>query len=182
MGRRRNRHMPTNELEFELDLAPLLAVVVKLVPVLLVSSAFVQMMVIETDIPQAVKQAIQQNQDDKRTPQIKLYVLADKSVKVQVLNTEKPVEIQVPANAGTPDYKALQTKFQELKDQFPQVYRMEVFPERTVAYQDIVKIMDEARKTRKQEQTWPVLDKTTNQQVNSPLMFPDVVFGNVLEG
>ena len=40
MGKRFKMHIDRNA-EFELDLAPLLAVMVKLVPVLLVSSAFV---------------------------------------------------------------------------------------------------------------------------------------------
>lgn len=50
MGRRFKPKINHNS-EFDLDLAPLLAVMVKLVPVLLVSSAFVQMMIIETDLP-----------------------------------------------------------------------------------------------------------------------------------
>lgn len=181
-SRRRAKKLPINDTEFELDLAPLLAVVVKLVPVLLVSSAFVQMMVIETDVPQAVKQAIEQNKDDKKTPLIKLYLLADKSVKVQVDNSTTPVQFDVPSSSGATDLPALQAKFQELKNQFPTVYRLEVFPDRTLPYQDIVKVMDEARKTRAKDQSWPVYDKALGKDVQSPFMFPDVVFGNVLEG
>ena len=55
--RRRQQFKTLNPAEFELDLAPLLAVMVKLVPVLLLSSAFVQVMMVETDLPQAVKEA-----------------------------------------------------------------------------------------------------------------------------
>jgi biopolymer transport protein ExbD len=65
MGRQLKRIKSINPSEFDLDLAPLLAVMVKLVPVLLLSSAFVQVMVVETDLPQAVKEAIQK-QDDKK--------------------------------------------------------------------------------------------------------------------
>ena len=56
--------------EFELDLAPLLAVMVKLVPVLLVSSAFVQLMIVETELPQVVQQALAyQEKQTKKTLQ-----------------------------------------------------------------------------------------------------------------
>ena len=52
--------------EMEVDLASLLAVMMKLVPVLLLSSAFIQMMVIETDLPQVVTEAIQKQDLEKK--------------------------------------------------------------------------------------------------------------------
>lgn len=182
MGARRIRPSLKTSTEFELDLAPLLAVVVKLVPVLLISSAFVQMMVIESDVPQAVKEVIEKNKDDEKLPKIKLYVSLDKGSTLVVENVATPVEVSVPMISGAQDLKTLQVKFQEIKTKFPEVYRLQVYPEKNIPYQDIVRIMDEARKSRNKELSWPVRDKVSGQDVRSSFMFPDVVFGNILDG
>ena len=45
--------------DFELDLTPLLAIIMKLVPVLVISSSFLQLTQIETELPQVIKQQIE---------------------------------------------------------------------------------------------------------------------------
>ena len=55
-----------SESTFELDLAPMLALMVTLIPIMLLATSFVKMRVIETVLPQAVKEAIE---NDKKTLQ-----------------------------------------------------------------------------------------------------------------
>jgi biopolymer transport protein ExbD len=81
--RNRKIYRTLNPHEFELDLAPLLAVMVKLVPVLLISSAFIQVMMIETDLPQAVKEAIHK-QEDKPTANIMIRANTKEGIQVVV--------------------------------------------------------------------------------------------------
>ena len=64
--------------DIELDLAPLLAVMVKLVPVLLLSSSFVPISVVESELPQVVKEAIERNisnENDKVAIQLEISII-----------------------------------------------------------------------------------------------------------
>ena len=54
----------TEDATFELNLAPLLDIIVSIVPMLLLSVVFVQITMVETPIPQAVQRTMA-NQDKK---------------------------------------------------------------------------------------------------------------------
>ncbi|MEQ1723779.1 MAG: biopolymer transporter ExbD, partial [Pseudobdellovibrio sp.] len=82
--------------EFELDLAPLLAVMVKLVPVLLVSSAFVQMMIIETELPQVVQQALaEQDKNSKISISLSIDKKQGASISINENGSEKVKQINL---------------------------------------------------------------------------------------
>jgi biopolymer transport protein ExbD len=168
--------------EFELDLAPLLAVMVKLVPVLLISSAFVQIMIIESDLPQAVKQQIEEN--NKNEPQITVSLEAgsDGSLKLITQKDSQQTLVEIPAKNNSFDLERLQLEFQTVKKQYPEIFRLDLKPDSKVPYKDIVKLMDEARRSRNKELKFPVIDKTDNREIMTEYMFPDVVFANVMEG
>lgn len=169
--------------EFELDLAPLLSVMVKLVPVLLISSAFVQVMVIETDLPQAVKEAIQKQEDDQNLASIQLDVSKKAGIKVIVARGgEQKIENIPLTSEGAFDLAALHKQLQKVKTENPKVFRIELSPEGDVPYKELVRIMDEARKSRDKALRFPVWDSQKNQQVETDYMFPDVVFSNMMEG
>lgn len=180
--RRLKKHKNHMSHEFELDLAPLLAVMVKLVPVLLVSSAFVQLMVIETDLPQAVKEAIVENQE-KPKASIQLEISQKTGIKVIVAKDGAQNVEQIPNPAeGKFDLTSLQKTLQKVKSQNPDIFKIELAPENTVAYKDIVKIMDEARRSRDKEVRFPIFDKKENKPTTTDYMFPDVVFANMMDG
>lgn len=171
-----------NPYEFELDLAPLLAVMVKLVPVLLVSSAFVQVMTVETDLPQAVKQAIEQ-QEKKETPTtIQVKASAKDGLIVTVLKSGAEKVQSIPLKEGEFDFNQLHLSLQKIKSENPEVFKIELTPDDSVAYKDIVRITDEARRSRDKKVTFPVLDSKENKTVMTDFMFPDVVFTNIFDG
>ena len=88
--------------EFELDLAPLLAVMVKLVPVLLISSAFIQVMMVETDLPQAVKEAIKK-EEDKPTANILIKANLKDGLEVVVAKGgQQVVKVELNPDANIP--------------------------------------------------------------------------------
>lgn len=170
--------------EFELDLAPLLAVMVKLVPVLLISSAFVQVMVVETDLPQVVKEAVQKNESDEDSL-AHIQIKVSKKSGLQVIVSQKGQDLTeaIPLNTdGSFDYAGLHKKLQVVKTKHPKVFRVELSPESNVPYAEIVRVMDEARKSRDKELKFPVWDSKKNAEVQTDYMFPDVVFENVMEG
>ncbi len=168
--------------EFELDLAPLLAVMVKLVPVLLLSSAFVQVMTVETDLPQAVKDAIvkEENKEKPTIVHIKASMKDGLTIVVNKAGAEKTQ--MIPLKDGAFNFEQLHLSLREIKSQNPEVFKIELSPEESVAYKDIVKITDEARRSRDKKVLFPVQDTKENKTVMTDFMFPDVVFTNIFEG
>lgn len=178
------RYKPTinHNSEFELDLAPLLAVMVKLVPVLLVSSAFVQMMIIETELPQVVQQALAK-QD--LNPKVTISMEIDKKQGVNIIVNEAGQEkikqiSMLPKNEF--DFEKIHLAVQEIKKLHPEIFKIEINPSADVSYKDIVKIMDEVRKTKSNDIRFPVKDEKTGSMTNTDYMFPEVIFANTLEG
>lgn len=168
--------------EFELDLAPLLAVMVKLVPVLLVSSAFVQMMIIETELPQVVQEAIKQQDDNVKAAHITLEVNKVDGVKIIVENNGEE-KVEVVANKDKKiDYATLHAKLVELKKANPQIFKIDLSPDADVAYKDLVAIMDEARKSKSNDIKFKFTDKKTGVESQTDYMFPEIVFSNVMDG
>ena len=180
----RGRYKPKahSAIEFELDLAPLLAVMVKLVPVLLVSSAFIQVMNIETELPQVVKEAIANQENQKKKVSIQLEA-SRSEIKILIDDNGKLSTEVVPNNKdGSFDFTNLNTKLQSVKLSYPEVFKIELSPNGDISYKEIVKIMDEARKSRDRKIRFPVFDSKQNKMVDTDYMFPDVVFANMMEG
>jgi biopolymer transport protein ExbD len=179
--RRMKQQRTLNPYEFELDLAPLLAVMVKLVPVLLVSSAFIQVMTVETELPQAVKEAIQK-QEDKPTASVQIKASMKEGIQVIVAKGGAQKVESVPMKEGAFDYPLLHQTLQKVKAANPEVFKVELAPEADVAYKDVVKMTDEARRSRDKKVTFPVYDSKENKTVMTDFMFPDVVFTNIFDG
>lgn len=182
MGRRYKLNINHNS-EFELDLAPLLAVMVKLVPVLLLSSAFVQMMIIETNLPQVVQQAIQEQDKNEKLPQIAIEMDPASGVKIIITeNGQQKVDV-VKINADkTYNFPEVHAKFVELKRTYPKIFKVEFSPSGTVPYNDVVRLLDEARRPRDIKVRFPITDSTTGQETTTEFMFPEVVFANMMDG
>lgn len=173
-----------HEFEFELDLAPLLAVMVKLVPVLLVSSAFVNLMVIETELPQAIQQQIQENKENEKSVQIHMNVSNQGGIKIDVINENGSTESLMVQNAqnGEFDFKAVNKTLVGIKLKHPDVFKLTIYPEGNVNYKHIIKLMDQARKSGDANIKFPIFDKSQNKKVMTDYMFPDVTFGNIIQG
>lgn len=170
--------------EFELDLAPLLAVMVKLVPVLIVGSAFVQVSIIETELPQVVQEAVAQEKNDQKPVTTISLTLSNKDgVTITVNENGNLTSKVVPALAGgklnLPEiHKALIAT----KSKYPNIFKLDLRPQGDVSYDNVVKVMDEARRSKDPKTEFPVVDKNSGKEIKTPFMFPEVVFGNVLEG
>lgn len=169
--------------EFELDLAPLLAVMVKLVPVLITSSVFVQMMVIESELPQGVQSAIEQNQNEPKLPTISLNVSQTAGFVIETtLNNQIIDQKKVPLLADKKlDFNGLNKILTQVKAQNPEVFQLQLHPDAGVVYDDIVKIIDSARKSNDPKVVFPLKTQEANKLETTPFMFPDVVFANILE-
>ena len=66
-----------SEATFELDLSPLLALMVTLIPIMLLATVFVRVTVVETEVPQLVKKAIEEDRKKKKR-QVDVYLHMNK--------------------------------------------------------------------------------------------------------
>ena len=80
------------------------------------------------------------------------------------------------------DLAGLHKETLTLKQSYPDVFRIELNPAEDVALDDIVKVMDEVRNITKGEAKVTFKDVDTGKPVETNLMFPDIVFGNVAGG
>lgn len=180
--RRTKKFEINNNSEFELDLAPLLAVMVKLVPVLIVSSAFVQTSIIETELPQVVQQAIHEQENKPIPTTVSLHVDNKIGFEIQVVTKSTSENFKVPNVGSKLDYTSLHLKLIEIKTKNPEIFKLELRPTDSVAYDDLVKVMDEARASKDSNTKFPITDKKTGQKQETIYMFPEIVFANMLEG
>jgi biopolymer transport protein ExbD len=168
--------------EFELDLAPLLAVMVKLVPVLLVSSAFVQLMVVETELPQVVSEAIQRQDEQQIPTNIALEISSQEGIRIIVTEKGQEKVETIALKEGNFDLNSLHKKLIEVKKAHPEIFKIEINPDEKIRYNDIVKIMDEARQARDNSVRFPVFDSKQGKNIETNYMFPEIVFANMMEG
>jgi biopolymer transport protein ExbD len=165
--------------EVELDLAPLLAVMVKLVPVLLMSSAFVQLSVIETDLPQVVKESIEQSKENP-TAQLKLYLRGNGDAELVFSKGTEQESFKIAAVAeAQPNVNGIADQLMRLKAKEVSLFSLELMPDKDVQYSKVVQVMDAARKSPDKNVKFKVTDRKTGAIQDTDFMYPDVVFSNL---
>lgn len=172
---RRSRIKPRHlNHEFELDLAPLLSVMVKLVPVMLLSSAFVQIMTLESDLPGSLAKAIADSENQQVA--IRVTTTPRHEVDVIVSTPQGTTNKAVPPTAdGQIDLDGTYNALLETKKTYPQVFHVSIQPDSHLSYQDLVRVMDQARKAKTEGVEFPYTDKDTKETKTTPWMFPEVM-------
>ena len=173
-----SRYRRASDSTYDLNLAPILDIIVSIVPMLLLSIAFVQVKMIETPVPQAVAEAIQRA-DDKEETQVRLMVSAQKGFTFEVVTKGHTQKFEVPRRANAWDYDALQKVAFEVKQQNPQVFKLDLSPEGDVDLNDLVMVMDKVRKDATDRKI-AFVDPKNGEKLETNLLFPSVVFANVM--
>ena len=178
---RKFRHRESDA-TFELNLAPMLDIIVSIVPMLLLSVVFVRIAVVETPVPQAVEKAMVQA-ENKNEVQIQLSVSNDYGFKIQVMQKGQTKDINVALKQDKElDLDGLHKQMVTLKQQYPDVFKMELHPSEEVPLEKIVAVMDKVRNRSKDDPILYFTDSESGKKVETDLIFPDVVFGNVAGG
>lgn len=165
--------------DFELDLAPLLAIIMKLVPVLIITSSFLQLTQIDTDLPQVIKEAIQNQENNKDNPvHINVNLSKENNIDIQIINRDKVESYSVPAVNKELDFIKYNEKLIAIKKTYPEVFKLVLSPDESIPYSEIIKIMDESRKA-KDNVEFTFLDTKTGHQIKTDYMFPEIIFGNI---
>jgi len=169
---------------FELNLAPMLDIIVSIVPMLLLSVAFVHITVIETPVPQAVEKAIAAaNEKNKDLVQVTLSVSKTAGFRFTVNDQGQTKETVVALKEEKFDLAGLHKETLALKQNYPDVFRLELNPEENIPLDEIVAVMDQVRTsvTSAGEPKITFKDET-GKPIETNLLFPDIVFGNVAGG
>lgn len=163
------------ESHFDINLAPMLDVIVAIIPMLLMSVVFVQINMIETQIPQLVSQAAESNKDIVKVS-ISLEI-QDKDLKLVVNDNGKNKEVRI-AGKDSHDLDKLYQEAKTIKSQYPSVFKIELKPSAKVSLNQIVAVMDKIRKTNASDAKFSFKDAKTGQDVQTDLIFPDIVFAS----
>lgn len=171
------------ESSFELDLAPMLALMVTLIPIMLLATSFLKVTVIETPLPQAVKNAIEEDSKKKKREVVLTLDINDgKQFSLNINNSGREQRISIPQVNGEFDFSGLHQKLVEVKQKHPAIFRLNLRPAEAVPYSEIVKVMDEARTIKDRSKKVRIMDKKSQKEILTDVMFPNVVFSNVVEG
>ncbi len=167
--------------DFELDLTPLLAIIMKLVPVLVISSSFLQLTQIDTELPQVIKQQIEnQKQNPSTMAQIKILADDAKGMTLQITKGTESSIVAVPADNGALNLNMLNAKLVEIKKKNPEVFKIELAPNDSMTYNEIVTILDGSRKSSARDE-FVFVDPISGKEVKTDFLFPEVVFNNIFQ-
>jgi biopolymer transport protein ExbD len=174
-------HRRKSDSTYDLNLAPFLDIIVSIIPMLLLSIAFVQVKMIETNIPQVVAQKIQ-NQKEENQPKINLSLKVTKAgFGLVVNNNGRTNEMKVALKDGQLDFDALVVTATQVKKQYTDIFNIDLLPDAEIAYNDLVRTMDSIRRMPASAGKVTIKDDKTGQVGQTDLMFPDVTFANVVE-
>lgn len=172
------------EEDMELDLAPLLGLMATLIPVLLLATAFLKLSSLNAKVPVIgeAQAAIDKNVKDNEEKKIGLYVLVS-GENVVILNLKQGDKLlqssRVPAAEDNIDKDKFIDELVRIKKENPTVFRARLNPTETVKYEKIVGLIDVMRVSPNNEE-FPVTDKDTGKVYNTPVMFDDITFGNIM--
>src|SRR5690606_8013226 len=100
-----------------------------------------------------------------------------------LINTEKESKSEIVKNIDNKvDLKSLHARLISIKQEHPEVFKIDLVPDSDVAYEDLVRIMDEARRSRDNKIQFKFTDTKTGKEVSTGYMFPEIVFSNVMDG
>jgi biopolymer transport protein ExbD len=163
---------------FELNLAPVLDIIVSIIPMLLLSVAFVQVKMIEAPTPQVVTA-----KDSKDVPKpetsITLRVSKKTGFVFEVLDAKgKASNAHVELLAGELDYNGLLASAIKLKESYPEVSKIQLIPDSDVPFDTIVKAMDQVRAKPRTTEKVSFSDSAI-KTADIQYLFPDVVFSSI---
>lgn len=166
----------SSEATFDLNLAPMMDMLVSIIPFMLLSATFLQVMLINVPLPTPVAKALAEDrQKDQREVSIKIKMDIQKGFAIEVRDEKgKASNFYIARNNNAYDYTAFHKRLVDIKQRFPKVFRVELNPDEAVDYKSIVGAMDAARNMENAD------PKIYIEKAETPLLFPDVILSNVM--
>ena len=164
---------------FDINLAPVLDIIISIVSLLLFSVALIEVKTIETTVPQIIKEIVEKIEKKEEQAQIALKMSKKHGFTFEIDYKGKKETIALPFSSDKPDYVKLQEEGSKIKKRFPAIFSISILPEKDWSMADIVATLDHVRKLSS-EQTVEIQDPANGNKVTTNFMFPNVVFANVL--
>lgn len=168
----------SSDATFDLNLAPILDIIVSIVPLLLLSVAFIQVKMIDTSVPQVVAEAAKKA-NEKNETSVALKVTKNKGFTFEVTKDGKTTPVTVPNKGADWDMDGLNAAAFAIKEKNPQVFRVDMNPDADVELDKLVAVMDKLRTSPNNQKT-AFKNPETGAVIETELMFPEVLFANVV--
>ena len=166
-----------NDSSFDLNLAPVLDIIVSIIPMLLMSVAFVQIKMIEAPTPQIVQE---QKSEPPKEALITLKISKAKGFTFEVTDVKgKVTSASMPLSSGQYDFNALTASAIKLKEQYPGVSSLQLSPEEDVAFDDIVRAIDQVRQRPQVAKKLSISEAAAAKPIENSYLFPDVIFSSI---
>jgi len=171
------------ESTYDINLAPMLDMLVVLITVMLVSFTSIKLGLLDGLVPQPVARAMDADKNNKARDLDLQLKAGTKSIILEVKEKGSSLrKIHIGLKEGKYDLVRLHSELVELKQKYPKVFRLEFSPSESLTYSDIILIMDRVRTTTSGDPKIVIKDEKTNEVAETNLLFPDIVFANAIEG
>lgn len=178
MLRRPSARRKVGKEQIELNLVPMMDTFVTLIAFLLYTMAFIVMTHVETPLPTANPTEVAEKLKEKP---LQLTVSFRKD-ETEIWSPFKKIEAKKIPNTpeGTPDVAAIHARLVEVKQRFPAEKQVVLAPNGSISYDSLVASMDGIRMLDATDP--PIIAKNAETGVDEALklLFPEVVFGNIL--
>lgn len=171
---------------FELQLTSMIDIFTIMVFFLLKGFAAVALglVFLDAQVPQPVQAALEKDRSKKdRDIVLTVDIQSNRSLSIEVtVNGAQNHKVVVPPQGKEFDLAKFHNEIVGLKIKHPEVFRIDVNPNEQISYREIISVMDQVRTRGAKDPKVFIQDEATKKQVETNLLFPDVVFGNVMEG
>lgn len=178
MFKRPTSRRKTRPTEIILNLVPILDTMVTLVGFLLFTMSFLAIVSIESPFPMASRQTNVQKIKEKPL-QLTLSLKEDQA---EVWSPFQRVPVKKIANTpdGFPDLRAIHEHLIQIKKKFPEEKQIVLVPFPGMNYDTLISVMDAVRMLEGTDTPIFVRNQTSGLDEPQKLLFPEVVFGNLL--
>jgi biopolymer transport protein ExbD len=161
-----------------LNLVPILDAMVTLIGFLLFTTSFLVITSIETPMPQA---SSTQNEEQLKEKPLQLTVSV-RNNETEIWSPFEKIQKKIVPNlsTGQPDLKSIHESLLEIKKQFPSENKIVLVPYAGATYDILVALMDTARLFDTTDPAIFAKNPKTQIDEKAKLLFPEVVFGNLL--
>ena len=178
MLRRPSGRRKSDREEIQLNLVPMMDTLVTLIGFLLYTMAFLAFVSVDTPLPMSSPTEVAEKLKEKplqltvsiREDDTQIWSAFDKIPKQVIKNTDK----------GSPDYRQIHEALLKIKQQFSMETKVVLAPAGSVNYENIIGAMDSIRLFEPTDPPIFAKNKTTGVDEPVKLLFPDVMFGNIL--
>lgn len=164
--------------EINLNLVPILDAMVTLIAFLLFTMSFLSIVAIESPFPTASTADVEEKLKEK--PLQLTVTLRDNEAEIWS-PFERISSKKIPnAEPGKPDTKSIHEALVEVKKQFPKETKVVVVPFAGATYDVLISAMDAMRVLEPSDPPIYLRNDTTGNDDLLKVLFPEVVFGNLL--